>query len=76
MQHRHTTPDRLGDRALIAALRDAIAAVQVRPPLRAELKHLLAETLAEMRMEQIAGSSLAPEAIVDIARGTVTALRA
>ena len=53
----------LTDATLIVTLRDAIAAAQTRPRLRAELRDILAGTLAEIRAEALSRTSLTPEQI-------------
>ncbi len=60
-------PDRLGNGPLMIHLREAIDAARARPGLRATVRQLLAETLAEMKMEALAATDLAPEDIVAVA---------
>lgn len=65
MTFRRTLVDltKLTDDALLTHLRDTIAAVQARQPLKPVLRHVLAETLAEEKAEMLAGSDLSPERI-------------
>lgn len=61
------TPDRLEDRRLLVYLREAIDAARARPRLAAEVRHLLADNLAEMKAEALSVTDLDPETIVRLA---------
>ncbi len=57
---------RLGDDALMVALRDTLAEARGRPGLTAHLRHYLADELSEMIAEMLAPSTLDPDAIVRV----------
>ncbi len=73
--------DRMTDERLIVTLRDTIEQARGRPKLKAELRRLLADVLAELKAEMICSAALsaeeiAAESVVDAGAyvGTMTAL--
>lgn len=56
----------MGDGALMTALRETLAEARRRNGLKATLRQYLAEEVDELQMEMIAGSTLEPEAIVEL----------
>lgn len=66
--HHHGTPPlpALSDQSLITHLRDAIAEARRRKSLHAELRHLLADELSELKAEVLVASGLTAEQIAEL----------